>query len=231
MDLRTRAAIVGRLFSGYPAHPQAARWLASTPDVTVARDAAGWSFSPAAASGAGLILYPGARVDNRAYAGLAARVAAAGYFTEVLAVPGGMALIAPGKAAAVMDAHPEIERWIVAGHSLGGTAAARFVFRNPGRAAGLLLLAAYSAPGDDLSAAPVACTSVRATVDTVLNADRFEAGKARLPAATRYVDMEGGNHAGFGDYGPQAGDGVATLSRDQQLDAVAALAIAMLRGD
>lgn len=38
--------------------------------------------------------------------------------------------------------------------------------------------------------------------------------------------IEGGNHAGFGDYGPQQGDGEATISADEQQE-IAADAVAV----
>jgi len=44
----------------------------------------------------------------------------------------------------------------------------------------------------------------------------FESSLARLPEDTSLVVIEGGNHAQFGDYGPQEGDGTATLARDAQ---------------
>ena len=34
--------------------------------------------------------------------------------------------------------------------------------------------------------------------------------------ALSLVVIEGGNHAGFGHYGPQAGDGVASIDREEQ---------------
>jgi hypothetical protein len=40
----------------------------------------------------------------------------------------------------------------------------------------------------------------------------------------QYVIIEGGNHAQFGDYGPQPGDNQATISRaDQQAQTVEAV--------
>ena len=43
-----------------------------------------------------------------------------------------------------------------------------------------------------------------------------DATRALLPADTRYVPIEGGNHVQMGWYGPQPGDGTATISREDQ---------------
>ncbi|MBQ3486823.1 MAG: hypothetical protein IJA71_00920, partial [Clostridia bacterium] len=41
-------------------------------------------------------------------------------------------------------------------------------------------------------------------------------GRRYLPASAAAEELPGGNHAQFGDYGPQKGDGVATVSRAEQ---------------
>ena len=41
-----------------------------------------------------------------------------------------------------------------------------------------------------------------------------------LPATTRWVAIEGGNHVQFGWYGPQPGDRAATISRERQQEIV-----------
>ncbi len=37
-----------------------------------------------------------------------------------------------------------------------------------------------------------------------------------LPADTKVITIAGGNHVQYGDYGPQARDGVAAISREEQ---------------
>ncbi len=52
---------------------------------------------------------------------------------------------------------------------------------------------------------------------------------ALLPAGS-VCKIGGGNHAGFGDYGPRSGDGVATITADERQElAVQAVAEAMLK--
>jgi hypothetical protein len=46
--------------------------------------------------------------------------------------------------------------------------------------------------------------------------DVFARSLQRLPAGTELEVIQGGNHAQFGHYGPQKGDGTPTLDRDEQ---------------
>ncbi|HEY5275960.1 MAG TPA: alpha/beta hydrolase, partial [Coriobacteriia bacterium] len=129
-----------------------------------------------------------------------------------------------GRAGDVIAAHPGIKHWIVGGHSLGGSMAAEFVKGSPAAVQGIVFLASYPADSTDLSALPLHVVSIYGTKDG-LAGGKFEASMARLPRDTRVVVIEGGNHAQFGDYGPQSGDGTATISRDaQQAQTVAAIA-------
>ncbi len=100
----------------------------------------------------GLILYPGGRVDPRAYAPPARAIAAEGYLVVMVPMPLNLAFFGPDRAAEVMAAFPEVERWAVGGHSLGGAMAARFAHRHPSAVQGLVLWASYPAASDDLSA-------------------------------------------------------------------------------
>jgi hypothetical protein len=203
MDLMTRLRVLGRMVTGYAATPAARTALASA-----RREHGAWVFQPSTPARTGILIFPGARVELAAYAPLAADLAQDGVLAVLVPVPGGMALIGQGPAMQVVDAHPEIERWAAAGHSLGSTGAARLVHRHRDRFQALVMLAGYSAPADDLSDWSGQVLSIRATNDAILNPPRYAAGLARLPATLVEVEVPG-NHAGFGDYGPQVADGPA----------------------
>jgi pimeloyl-ACP methyl ester carboxylesterase len=164
----------------------------------------------------GLVLYPGARVDPRAYAPTARALSEEGYLVVTVPMPLNLAFFAPDRAADVMAAFPEIRSWAVGGHSLGGAMAARFAFQNPDVVQGLVLWAAYPAATDDLSAYSIVATSIYGTRDGLATGDKIDASRPLLPSSTSWVAIEGGNHAQFGWYGSQAGDGTATISRAQQ---------------
>jgi dienelactone hydrolase len=164
----------------------------------------------------GLILYPGGRVDPRAYAPTARALAEEGYLVAIVPMPLNLAVLAPGRAAEVRDAFPGVETWAVGGHSLGGAMAANFAHNHADAVQGLVLWAAYPASGDDLSSYGLAVSSISGTLDGLATPDKIEASRPLLPPDTQWTAIEGGNHAQFGWYGPQSGDNEATISREEQ---------------
>ena len=126
----------------------------------------------------GFILYPGAKVDAKAYAPLCRAIAENGYEVIILDMPLNFAMLAPNKAEKVIKEHDHIKSWVVGGHSLGGVVASRFAAKNK-NVDGVVLLASYP---------------------------------------STYVEIEGANHAQFGDYGKQKGDYDALISEEKQLN-------------
>jgi len=218
----------------YEPMPEALAALESDDQVEVTvprtpRDPRRLVFSPAGQGArSGLVLYPGAFVEPRAYAPTARAIAAAGHLVVIVPMPLNLAVLAPNRAAQVIAAHPEIARWAVGGHSLGGAMAARFVYRHPEAAQGLVLWAAYPAEGDDLSARDLAVASIYGTRDGLATQSEIDASRLLLPAGTAWTAIEGGNHAQFGWYGPQSGDRPAALSREAQQEQIVAATVALM---
>lgn len=208
-----------------PPMPEALAALESDAAVTVT-SAPWYSFRPATgAPTTGLVFYPGGKVDPRSYAPAARALAEQGYLVVVPPMPLNLAVLAPGKADEVLAAYPDIQHWVVGGHSLGGAMAAQYAAGAVDRVDGLLLWGAYAPSGADLSESGLAVSSVTGTLDGLTTPAEVAAGKPLLPADTSYVPIAGGNHAQFGYYGPQAGDNPATIPRaEQQRQAVAASA-------
>jgi hypothetical protein len=181
-------------------------------------------FEPAAAApDTGLIFYPGGKVPPEAYAPFAHDIAAAGYRVVIVPMPLNLAVLDADRAQAIISNYPDIQLWAIGGHSLGGSMAARFAHDHPGEIEGLVLWAAYPEDSKDLSGSNLAVASIYGTLDGLATPADIERSKVLLPADTLYVPIEGGNHAQFGWYGPQAGDNPATISpEDQQAQTVAA---------
>lgn len=177
----------------------------------------------------GLILYPGGRVDPRAYAPAARAIAAEGYLVVIVPMPLNLAVLAPARAGEVIAAHPEIDAWAVGGHSLGGSMAARFAEQNPSLVDGLVLWASYPPESNDLSEQSLAVASIYGTRDGLALPEEVEASRPLLPSDTTWVAIEGGNHAQFGWYGEQAGDNLATISREEQQRQVIEATLELLR--
>jgi hypothetical protein len=210
-----------------PLLPEATAALASTSEVTFA-DEPGWlSFTPtSAASRTGLIVYPGAKVEPAGYAPTAQAIAAAGYPVFIAKMPLNLAVLGLDAATPVIDAHPEIERWAIAGHSLGGAMATNYIAGHPGSIQGLALWASY--PNADLSALPLDATSIWGSLDA--GAARMGGPEARadLPPDAVFTEIPGGNHEQMGWYTGQPNDPPATISREEQQAAVVDATVAML---
>lgn len=226
------AALVVALIVGFYAWTRMARYSAFPEAVAVAESALtapGWYvFEPSTEPVAGLVFYPGGLVDAAAYAPLMARLSDGGVLSVIVPMPLELAVLGIGRAADVLAAFPRIDTWVIAGHSLGGAMAAEFVKGNAEAVDGLVLLASYPAASTDLSALPIEALSVYGTENGVTSAEEFEASLARLPPGTDLVVIEGGNHAQFGHYGPQAGDGMATIDLEAQQRQTAETLLAFL---
>jgi len=188
--------------------------LTGSPGATVTESSTRISLHPTtAASSTGVVFYPGALVDPRAYVPNLLPLAEAGHPVVILKVPYNIALFDPNGARAVMDAHPEVERWVVGGHSLGGVMAASVAGRDDARIRGLLLWGSY--PNGSIDDRTLRAMSIYGSEDGLTTPAEIDATRDRLPPDTTFVEVVGGNHAFFGDYGVQGGDGVATISRDE----------------
>jgi hypothetical protein len=213
------------IWGSMPAAPMPEALAALTSDSQVLVDTEPWLvFEPAGQEPiAGLVFYPGARVDPRAYAPAGRALAEDGYLVVIVPMPLNFAVLAPDRAGDVMAAFPGVEHWAVGGHSLGGAMAARFAFKDLNATDGLVLWAAYPASSDDLSGHDLAVASIFGTRDGLATQKEIDASRPLLPPGTTWVAIEGGNHAQFGWYGPQNGDNEATISReDQQAQVIAA---------
>ena len=177
----------------------------------------------------GLILYPGGRVDPRAYAPTARAIAKEGHLVVIVPMPLNLAFLAPGRAAGVIDAFPGVGSWVVGGHSLGGAMAASFVHSNPEEVHGLVLWASYPAGSDDLSSYQLAVSSIYGTRDGLATRDKIDASRPLLPPDTQWIAIEGGNHAQFGWYGLQSGDKDPTISREEQQAAIVEATLQLLQ--
>ena len=59
--------------------------------------------------------------------------------------------------------------------------------------------------------------SLYGSEDGVLNREKYADDRKNLPDNTREIIIAGGNHAGFGNYGPQRGDGQAAIRAQEQI--------------
>jgi dienelactone hydrolase len=203
--------------------------IQSDPQVTFTHENDWLVFTPAQSKPTtGLIFYPGGRVTPEAYTPAMHEMTAQGYLTVIVPMPLNLAVFGIERAREVIAAYPEIDHWVIAGHSLGGSMAARFAHDNPDLIDGLVLWASYPEESKDMSGREMAAASVYGTRDGLATRERIEASSPFLPDDTLWVAIEGGNHAQFGWYGEQAGDLDAAISREEQQTQTVAATLAVL---
>lgn len=171
-------------------------------------------YEPASDLKAQIAFYPGGLVESDAYAPLAHQLTLQGFGVYILDLPLLLAIFQTDAAKQLLGQLIDTVPFYVSGHSLGGVAASTFASHYVNNVDGVILLAAY--PIDDLSTQSIPVLSIRAEFDEVLNLADYNEALPYLPTDTFYYVIEGGNHGQFGDYGPQTGDGIATIRPDQQ---------------
>lgn len=173
-------------------------------------------FAPAESSDVGIIFYPGGKVDEVAYTPLIQPLAEMGYNTFIPEMPFHLAVFDVDAADAIIENNPEINHWYVGGHSLGAAMAASYAANNLDKVEGLIILAGYSTA--DLSQSSLPVLALYGSKDKVMDAEKVAEYRSNLPANTIEETILGGNHAQFGRYGEQDGDGQAEISIEEQLN-------------
>jgi hypothetical protein len=172
----------------------------------------------------GLIFYPGAKVEPEAYSPMCKKVAEAGYKVIIVKMPLNFAIFSPDKANEVINLYPDIDKWVIGGHSLGGVMASDYAAKEE-KIKGLVLYASYP-QGDELEVLDKQVLSIWGSNDGVADLDKIK--DAKLPKDTKFIEIDGGNHAQFGDYGYQSGDNDATISEEEQINIAVKETIKML---
>ena len=175
----------------------------------------------------GVAYLPGGLVNHLAYAPLCREIARLSNL-PVLLVRATLRLAVLRKRSIVsaLETHAttaQVTSWVLGGHSLGGITATQLIDLPSVYA--LFLHGAY--PEFPVKELPV--LQVLAEHDSILNAEKVAKAKALyMPAAAVSHVIAGGNHAGFGLYGPQRfpkADGERTISlAEQQLQVAQATA-------
>lgn len=198
----------------YPADRAATIEVYRSGLVTVDNHPQGIIISPTSADIAEevFVFYPGGRVDPLAYLPPLAHTAHTLGLRVVISKPPLNLAIADTRAigdlASLAGPHGAI---IAAGHSLGGVRGC--LNAEDPRVSHLVLFASYCANDltrrDDLRV-----LTVLGTNDGLTERQRVDAAAVSLPPGSTVVTIRGANHASFGAYGPQTGDGPSDITSD-----------------
>lgn len=198
----------------YHADDRATNALQSTANVKVhTLDNGDITFEPADPQ-AGIVFYPGGKVQAEAYAPLMQDLAERGFLSVIVPMPFNLAVFNTNGASGIQEQFPTVHKWILMGHSLGGSMAASYVDGHSDSWDGLILLASYSTA--DLTDNNINVLCIRGSNDNVLNMQAYTDNRLNLTDDTQEFIIPGGNHAQFGDYGNQSGDGEPEISAQEQ---------------
>jgi dienelactone hydrolase len=156
------------------------------------------------------VFYPGGRVDPWAYLPPLADLASHTGIRVVIAKPPLSLAIADFRAVEdLARLAGDFDQIVTGGHSLGGV---RGCLQAESPAVShLVLLASYCA--NDLTArGDLHVLTVLGSQDSLTEPDQVTSSTTLLPPSHQSVTITGANHASFGAYGPQSGDGPASLS-------------------
>ncbi len=168
-------------------------------------------------SGTGLVFIPGAKVEPYAYMFVLSGIVEAEGVTVVITKPTlNLAFFDFRPLSAFTSDAPSVTEWFVGGHSLGGVRAC--MLADDPQVSGLMLFGSYCA--NDLSAMSLSVLSIGGSEDGLSTPQKIADAAPLLPAAATFVQIEGLNHAHFGNYGVQSGDGVATITSEQARAAI-----------
>ena len=179
------------------------------------------------------IFYPGGHVDLRAYAPPLRAIAEKGYLCFLVKMPMDLAPLGFTRANDIIDSneYPEIDKWTVSGHSVGGTFSCAYAKYYSDKIDGLAIWASYPSDMFDLSESDLDVLLIYGTNNPNTNnsydPDNEIVDKAipYLPPDTVFVEIEGANHTQFGYYDTfpypvQPQDGIADITREEQQEQI-----------
>lgn len=167
-----------------------------------------------------IIYYPGGLVEENAYIPFGKLLNDVHMDVYILKMPLNLAFLGLNKGLDIIK-DSQLPVYLM-GHSLGGVAMSLVYQKNTQYIDGLIYLASY--PSEDLSSVDIPVISVYGTQDDVLDIEAYVDAKSLLPSHTIYHVIAGGNHAYFGNYGLQKGDGEACITRlEQQSETIDAI--------
>lgn len=187
--------------------------------IVITDDGAGIVMAPASGpTDVGLVFVPGAKVDPWAYAAKLSGVVADDGVTVVITKPWlNLAFFDLRPLDAFTGLAPDVDTWIVGGHSLGGVRSCMLAQD----ADALALFASYCATDLADSALPV--LSIGGSEDGLSTPQKIADARDLLPETAQLDEIAGAAHSSFGDYGLQPGDGTPTISDDDMSAQLTAL--------
>jgi hypothetical protein len=172
----------------------------------------------------GFMILPGGNCDPRSYAPAAHAIAAKGFFTCIIPVPSCVAVLGYMRGDRIIQDHAKIEKWVMGGHSVGGTASGVYA-KASGRLSGVVIWASLADPASKLNEAAIKVLSIYGSLDGRATPEQVRENAVYLPADAVLVEIEGGNHTQFGWIDPYPNaylelDNAATITIEEQQEII-----------
>lgn len=164
----------------------------------------------------GVVFYQGAKVEAEAYSYLGEALAKDGHFVVMPKLPLNLAILGINEVDSVIEQYPEVQKWYVAGHSMGGAMISKYAFQHEDKVDWIIFLGSY--PADDFSTKSIPMLSIYGEVDALATVEKIENNKKLMSKNTTMHMIKGGNHAHFGMYGEQKGDNASLITAKAQRD-------------
>lgn len=205
------------------AEPAPLAAVRADPAVTLTDASGAFVLAPTGATnGTGVVFFPGAKVDPLAYAATFRDLASAGTTVVIADVPLRLAILETRSIDTFAELAPDVDAWAIGGHSLGGVRACQYADDE----VALVLLGSYCAA--DLSETSTRVLSIAGSHDGLSTPEKIAAARPLLPASALLITLDGANHANFGAYGPQPGDGTSTVTEQDAASDISAAILAFL---
>ena len=169
-----------------------------------------------------LIFYPGAKIEYISYLPLLYNIANNNIDCFLVEMPFNLAIFNQNAADDIINNY-NYTHYYIAGHSLGGSMAAQYV-HNTNKTDGLILLASY--PTNEIEKNVL---SIYGSCDKILNMEKYNSSKSLMSNLTE-IKLKGANHAQFGNYAFQSGDGKASISSFKQQKQTSDAIVDFIRG-
>ena len=201
----------------YHAEKTATDYINGTEEVKVTKISNGL-FLDGCGNDSAIIFYPGAKVEYTSYLPLFMDLSSKGIDCYLVEMPFNLAFFGIDSADSIIE-NSNYSHYYMAGHSLGGAMAGSYVNKTDKKIDALIYLSSHSSVGLN-----VPILSIRGTNDGIINLKSYQEAKSLYKNNFTEILIKGGNHAQFGNYGNQSGDGPANITaksqQDQSVDAI-----------
>jgi len=188
------------LFYSYQAHDVAKKFFQNSETMNVEENSEFFLFTPTSPSKEVLIFYPGAMVDPKAYVPLCRKIVDSNIKVYLIKMPWRLASNGYNKPKELHLFNDRTKTYILSGHSQGAKMAAQFAYENPALINKLILIATTHPRDISLAGSKIPIMKIYGSKDGIADEKSIMDNKTKLPATTKFIRIDGANHAQFGYY-------------------------------